>query len=280
MSRISEQLYGVCEFNVNSTQGTVLSQRMAQLCTRHGLSQRSGCRSAPALPLPPEDPARLIVKVRPPRLTVSKGIASLGIGSVDDSDGFIYVPDSYSPSKPAPLLVLLHGAGHTSQEWRIAPLDALFGSKGIVVLAPDSRGPTWDMMLEGFGPDVEFLNRAFDSTFRSVAIDPTRIALGGFSDGASYALSLGLRNGDLFNGLIAFSPGFVSPGKFRGKPKIFVSHGRQDSVLPIDMASREIVPALKKRGYDVNYIEFDGDHIIKKDIANQAAAWMLDCGKS
>jgi phospholipase/carboxylesterase len=35
------------------------------------------------------------------------------------------------------------------------------------------------------------------------------VALGGFSDGASYALSLDLTNGDLFASLIAFSPGFI-----------------------------------------------------------------------
>lgn len=234
-----------------------------------------GCRPAPALDLPPRDPARLVINVKPPHAKIATGITRLGVGSEDFGDGFIYVPASYTPAKPAPLLVLLHGAGHTSDEWRGAPLDALFGLRNIVVLAPDSRGPTWDMMIEGFGPDVEFLNKAFDSLFSRVAIDPHRIGLGGFSDGASYALSLGLRNGDLFNGLIAFSPGFVSPGAFRGKPRIFISHGRQDPVLPIDMASREIVPALRKRGYDVNYIEFDGEHTIKKDIATQAAAWLV-----
>jgi phospholipase/carboxylesterase len=240
-----------------------------------GAAVALACRPARTLDLPPEDPARLVIKVKPPQAKIAAGITRLGVGSDDFSDGFIFIPANYTPSKPAPLLVLLHGAGHTSEEWRNAPLETLFGSRNIVVLAPDSRGPTWDMMLEGFGPDVEFLNKAFESTFSRVAIDPKRIGLGGFSDGASYALSLGLRNGDLFNGLIGFSPGFVSPGAFRGKPRIFISHGRQDSVLPIDMASREIVPALKKRGYDVNYIEFEGEHTIKRDIASQAAAWLV-----
>ena len=239
-----------------------------------GAAVALACRPVQKLDLPPEDPARLIIKVKPPRDKIAAGINKLGLGQ-DFDDGFIFVPAAYTPAKPAALLVLLHGAGQSSEEWRRAPLELLFGPKNIVVLAPDSRGPTWDMMLEGFGPDVEFLNKAFESTFSRVAIDPKRIGFGGFSDGASYALSLGLRNGDLFNGLIAFSPGFVSPGAFRGKPRIFVSHGRQDSVLPIDMASREIVPALKKRGYDVNYVEFDGDHTIKRDIASQAAAWLV-----
>jgi phospholipase/carboxylesterase len=240
-----------------------------------GAAVALACRPAPTLDLPPEDPARLVIKVKPPRNKIAAGITRLGLGE-DFSDGFIFVPASYTPSRPAALLVLLHGAGHTSEEFRNAPLEMLFGSKNIVVLAPDSRGQTWDMMLEGFGPDVEFLNKAIESTIGRVAVDPKRIGLGGFSDGASYALSLGLRNGDLLSALVAFSPGFVSPGIFRGKPRIFISHGRQDSVLPIDMASREIVPALKKRGYDVNYVEFDGDHTIKREIAAQAAAWLVE----
>lgn len=244
-----------------------------------GAAVALACRPAPKLDLPPEDPARLVIKVKPPRTTIATGITRLGLGQ-DFDDGFIFVPAAYTPKKPAALLVLLHGAGQSSEEWRRAPLEPLFGANNIVVLAPDSRGATWDMMLEGFGPDVEFLNEAFETLFTRVAIDPKHIGFGGFSDGASYALSLGLRNGDLFNGLIAFSPGFVSPGTFRGKPRIFVSHGRQDSILPIDMASREIVPALKKRGYDVNYVEFDGDHQIKRDIAGQAAAWLVEKGAS
>jgi len=235
----------------------------------------TGCRNAPTLDLPPDDPARLIIDVEPPRERAEPGVKPLGLGDPGEGDGFLFVPASYSPSRPASLLVLLHGAGHTSKEWDTAPLETIFGSRNVAVLAPDSRGPTWDMMMEGFGPDVVFINKALAHTFRRVAIDPKRIALGGFSDGASYALSLGMRNGDLFNALIAFSPGFVSPGKFRGKPRIFVSHGRQDSVLPIDMASREIVPALMKRGYDVDYIEFDGDHTITKDVAAKAAEWLV-----
>lgn len=42
-----------------------------------------------------------------------------------------------------------------------------------------------------------------------VAIDPAHVAIGGFSDGASCALSLGLVNGDLFTHVMAFSPGLV-----------------------------------------------------------------------
>lgn len=47
------------------------------------------------------------------------------------------------------------------------------------------------------------------------AVDTTRLGVGGFSDGASYALSLGLTNGDLFTHVIAFSPGALYPKESR-----------------------------------------------------------------
>ena len=39
----------------------------------------------------------------------------------------------------------------------------------------------------------------------------TWMCASGFSDGASYALSLGAANGDLFTHIAAFSPGFMRP---------------------------------------------------------------------
>lgn len=59
----------------------------------------------------------------------------------------------------------------------------------------------------GFGPDVLYLNKALHHVFNRYSIDPSRLAVAGFSDGASYALSLGVANGDLFSHIIAFSPG-------------------------------------------------------------------------
>jgi phospholipase/carboxylesterase len=97
--------------------------------------------------------------------------------------------------------------------------------------------------------------------------------VGGFSDGASYALSLGITNGDLFTHVLAFSPGLMAPAGRTGSPRIFVSHGVRDGVLPIDRCSRSIVPELKRGGYDVLYREFDGEHSISLEIALEAIGW-------
>jgi phospholipase/carboxylesterase len=167
---------------------------------------------------------------------------------------------------------MLHGAGGKA-EHGLSLLRYMADTTGLVLLAVDSRGPTWDMLLGEYGPDVLFINEALEFAFARCAVDPSRLAIGGFSDGASYALSLGLGNGELFTHVIAFSPGFVSPPRREGAPRIYVSHGTRDTVLPIEPCSRRIVPQLERAGYDVRYREFDGPHTIPPEISQEALDW-------
>jgi len=179
--------------------------------------------------------------------------------------------------QPLALLVMLHGAGG-SGEGVLRRVAAAAADAGVAVLAPDSRDATWDGIRGGFGPDVTFIDRALARVFERVPIDPERIAVGGFSDGATYALSLGLVNGDLFRRVVAFSPGFIVGGTPQGKPQFFVSHGTADQILPIDQCSRVLVPQLQRRGYDVTFKEFAGGHQVPPDIAAEALRWVANRG--
>ncbi len=180
----------------------------------------------------------------------------------------LFVPSSI-PDTAIPLVVLLHGAGSNAS--RIMPvLQAAAENQAFLVLAPQSLDATWDAIRGGFGPDVRAIDEALDFVFDAYSVDPKRIAISGFSDGASYALSLGLINGTLFSHILAFSPGFVMPGAFQGHPSVFISHGVSDQVLPIDRTSRRIVPALKAEGYSVDYREFDGGHSVPPDMVEAA----------
>jgi predicted esterase len=187
-------------------------------------------------------------------------------------DGFLYVPAAYQAGWPAPLAVMLHGSGGNS-EHGLSLFRDLADASGIILLAPDSRDRTWDIIMADYGPDILFMDRALAQTFSNYAVDPAHIAIGGFSDGASYALSVGLMNGDLFSHIIAFSPGFLAPAVQQGAPQIYVSHGTEDTVLPIDRCSRRIVPAIQEAGYDVRYHEFEGPHTVPPDLIQEAAAW-------
>ena len=149
---------------------------------------------------------------------------------------------------------------------------------GIILLALSSRGPTWDSILGRgrYGADIVAIDGALEHTFSRCAVDPQHVGVGGYSDGASYALSLGLANGALFSHVLAFSPGFLAPTGQTGSPRIFVSHGIEDGWLPIDSCSRRIVPQLERAGYEVRYREFEGGHVVPPGIAREAAIWFTN----
>ncbi len=202
------------------------------------------------------------------------GLRALGLAAA--RDGYLYVPASYRPDLPGPLVVLLHGAGEDARDG-LALLRGQADEAGLILLALASRSYTWDLIARrGYGPDVEAIDRALGETFSRYRVDPSRVAVAGYSDGASYALSLGLANGDLFTHVMAFSPGFLAPVGQTGAPRIFVSHGTQDGWLPIDSCSRRIVPRLEGAGYEVHYREFDGPHVVPPGIGREAARWFAE----
>lgn len=169
---------------------------------------------------------------------------------------------------------MLHGAGAAAAN--VASMVTPYADvNALIVLAPDSRSSSWDFIVSDYGPDVSFIDAMLDAAFGRYSIDARRIGLGGFSDGASYAVSLGLINGELFTHVLAFSPGFAGPTETRDSPRFFISHGRQDRVLPIESCSRRLVPALRRAGYEVDYREFDGGHIVPEAIARAAIDWFI-----
>jgi phospholipase/carboxylesterase len=215
---------------------------------------------------------RVSASVKPPRHSVGPGQHALGLGDSGGRDGLLIVPAGDHAGSPAPLLVLLHGAGGSAR--RVTSLFGVADELGVIVLAPESRDRTWDAIRGEYGPDIDFLNRALTHTFDRCAVDRRRLAIGGFSDGASYGLSVGLASGDLFTHIVACSPGFVIPGPARGKPRIFLSHGTADQILAIDTTSRRIVPELKRAGYDLTYREFEGPHTVTPAIAREGLEWL------
>jgi predicted esterase len=214
---------------------------------------------------------RIAARPGTPSGTVEPGLQRLPLAG---TEALLYVPAGYRPETPAPLVLALHGAGGNAQHG-LDPLHGFVDDLGFVLLALKSAGRTWDVILGGFGADVRAIDGALAHVFGRVAVDPERIVASGFSDGASYALSLGITNGDLFRRIVAFSPGFMAPASRHGAPGVFVSHGTRDQVLPIDVCSRRLVPRLREMRYPVEYREFDGGHAIPPRIALEAARWMV-----
>ena len=216
--------------------------------------------------------ARLTARPSKATGSITAGLYPLGLRA--ERDALLYVPESSAKFDRAPLILSLHGATRSADRG-INLLRSLADELGFLLLAPASIGRTWDVIESTYGPDISFINQSLARTFDLRAIHPARVAIAGFSDGASYSLSVGLANGDFFNAVFGFSPGFVVPGEFKGKPPIFISHGTIDPILPIDECSRRIVPQLKRLDYRVTYREFEGKHTLPPEIAAEAMRWFM-----
>jgi phospholipase/carboxylesterase len=224
------------------------------------------------------EPGRIVIPAKAATQNASPGLQKLS-----GRNGLLYIPTGHA--EPLPLLVLLHKAGGSPSEWfsgggSYAP----YADKGgFIILAPESPSPTWGTGPKNWGYDYLAINRALEEAFARCAIDRNRLAIGGFSDGASYALSLGLANGDVFSYIIAFSPGFIVRAQARGRidnnnqvqiPLVYVAHGLSDNVLPIASTSRLFVSQLRKNGYDVEFREFSGGHHVSRQVTDQALNWL------
>lgn len=223
----------------------------------------SGCSLGPTGAAPTHLGPRLSARPGAPTILETPGTR---IFQVPGSNAVIHIPASVDRSQPTGLQVFLHGAMRTV-EFFVDGHRPWADEAGVIFLAPYSGGGTWDAIRGYFSRDVAILDACLRWTFDRFRIDPARLLISGFSDGATYALGIGLANGDLFSRVVAYSPGFLLDVGTVGKPPILMAHGVDDVVLPIEGSSRAIVPILRELGYEVDYREFDGPHAVPSTIA-------------
>lgn len=206
--------------------------------------------------------------------TLSPGFTALG------EVGHVYRPSTL-PAGPRPFILLLHGAGGDARQF-LEMLKPVADERGYIMAAAKSLAATWDIpanMATGsgvgvgvandvpnFGPDVPRIDAMLREIFARVTIDPKQVVLVGFSDGASYALSLSLANSDVFPSVVALSPGFVKlPAKFEAGQRVFIAHGTRDEVIPFPAAKR-IAEVLRSKQLSVRFRPFEGVHAVSRAV--------------
>jgi predicted esterase len=218
--------------------------------------------------------------------TTSPAAAEIRNGVIKLAGGvYAYLPAG--PAKPRPLLVVLHGAGGEPANV-LEAYRAHADKNGIILLIPRSIKGTWDMVEDlksrlgaemnvqpRYGKDLEALDAALADLFGKVAIDTRHVGIAGFSDGASYALSVGTANPQLFNAVMALSPGHSFTKKYDKSQRIFISHGEKDQVLPFSNA-RAIAARLRGRGMTVQFEAFQGQHEVPAAIREKAIAFFMN----
>lgn len=189
-------------------------------------------------------------------------------------EAVLIVPEGLDSSRPVPLLVMFHGAGGEAN--RVLPfLVPWLRARRFLLLAPQSTFPTWDIVVGGHGPDLSHLDQALAWVASRFPVDPRRLGFAGFSDGGSYALSVGLTNGDVASHVIGMSAGFMNSFSQEGAPRVFLAHGRADSQLPFESSAQPHALRLLQAGHDLTLLPFDGDHVIVPAVVERAVEFFL-----
>ena len=205
--------------------------------------------------------------------TLAPGITELG------DLGHVYRPPG-APEGPRPLILLLHGAGDDSRRF-LEMLKPIADERGYVMAAAKPAAQTWDMAAElakrsrrdsppEFGADVPRIDALLRGIFARAALDPERVVLVGFSDGAAYGLSLALANPELFPSVVAFAPGFAKvPPALDPRQRVLIAHGRSDRVIPVEVG-RGIADGLRRSGIKAEFRQFRGGHSISRPVLLEA----------
>ena len=164
-----------------------------------------------------------------------------------------------------------------SDRTRSRPSAAAGRNRGLVRIAPASKGQTWSILQLPAGPRPGVgqplarggLRALHESTGR-------RIAVGGFSDGATYALTLAVSNGDLFPAVMALSPGGRSSRRAgRRSPASSSRTARSTACCRSRSPATPSCRQLRTAGYPVTYRRFRGGHEASLATSTAAMRWFL-----
>ncbi len=187
-----------------------------------------------------------------------------------------------SEVKDPRLLLMIHGwTGDENSMWVFA---RKFSSEHWMIApraphAAQSQGFSWRPLqattfgrpsLEMLLPSAEGLIRLVDEYAASVRVDAAQFDVIGFSQGAAMTNVLGLLYPERVRkmGVLAgFVPSgldeYISKKTLSGK-HIFVAHGTQDEMVPIDRA-RASIQLLEEAGAAITYCEAEVGHKVSAD---------------
>ncbi|MGE0310545.1 MAG: alpha/beta hydrolase [Lautropia sp.] len=195
---------------------------------------------------------------------------------------------------PDAAVIWMHGLGADASDFDpVVPLLPLPEGSAIRFVFPNApmraitinggmRMPGW-YDIAGFGErdqdeaGIRESQRAVDALLaREVArgIASTRVVLAGFSQGGVVALQSGLRQALPLGGILALSTYLGLASSLRAEQTdanlntpIFMTHGTQDAVIPIDLARRSR-QTLQAHGHPVQWQEYPmGHEVCQAEIA-------------
>lgn len=215
----------------------------------------------------PDPTDRSKCTVDPDKLGVTHRTASASTGS--GSMKYVgYAPPGYAPKTPMTLVIALHGAGDTADNYFNIVWQPNAQTKGFLVVTPEGSAPigsgfTWN------GSDANLIIDVMNDFMKCYSVDPKRVILHGFSAGGVMAYLIGLEAAELFAGISISSADLGTAEAIAGKTLVpgvakwliplSQTHGTSDTNFPITYA-RQGRDRMIAAGHTVYWHEFDGGH--------------------
>ena len=157
-----------------------------------------------------------------------------------------------SKNTPRQGVILCHGYGGDGKDisslaisWQRFLPDAIFLCPNAPeVCTVNPQGYQWfdltsekeEIILEKSLLAEEKLNTFLDQVFDNFQLEPTNLALVGFSQGCMVSIQVGLKKKEQINCIIGYSGKVINQkhlsNNINSKPKIFLMHGENDTIVP------------------------------------------------
>lgn len=198
-----------------------------------------------------------------------------------------------TPSNNPPLLVLLHGLGSNEKDLfsfaqYLDPRLVVVSPRAPIVIGNNAH--SWfDLKRgnDGWTYDIKTVKQSsedvldyIDQLVKEYKVDPSKVFIGGFSQGAIMSLTAGLTHPDKIKGIVCLSGRLypelkqdLSNIKDFADLEIFISHGKQDQVLPYSdiVSDSEFIMSL---GLAPTIKYYDTAHTISQDNFRDMVQWI------
>jgi len=164
----------------------------------------------------------------------------------------LYLPLTATKSNRVPLFIALHGYSNTAQIFELyLGANKIFAENKFAFAVVEGRrdrdgNPFWNASSSCCNKDkvpqddIGYLAKLIEIAVNQYPIDPKRVYLLGYSNGAFMAYTMACKRADLIDGMIAIS-GSASLDYLNCKPskavKIIHVHGEDDTVIPLNGGS-------------------------------------------
>jgi len=153
----------------------------------------------------------------------------------------LYVPSSYDPSQPMPLVLDFHGfTSNAGEQMSTTGMNSIAEKEGFLVAYPNAISGDWTL-TEDHG--LSFTDAVLDTIDNSYAVDATRVYATGMSQGGMMSYLLGAARPNTFAAVASVTgtrplsgepnlfPSFVANIPDRSMPLMHV-HGTADPLVP------------------------------------------------